>query len=182
MTTNEFFRLHPCTCTCMLSAIIMKFKLYLNAPVPCVTRGEIPSEFQCSIATLLSSTHQKPVLMIINRRKRTSVCKSILLGRKNKPWRTLKIISLLVFLNPHIKVSSTTPIHPSYHHVWLRHLPVGWQSKADPSSGPHTHSETNILCVVVKQPVQSVIFVQSGIELIGGAQVLNRQCRMHCKC
>ena len=47
-------------------------------PVSGVTAGVVPGELQCSVATFLLCSQQKPVLLTINRRKSSGVSKSIL--------------------------------------------------------------------------------------------------------
>ena len=85
--------------------------LYLDIPVSCITRGVVPIELQCSVTTLLLSTHYKPVLMFIHRRKRATVRKSILSFQEiiqfsapiqHLQWykRTSKPMPLLEFTHP----------------------------------------------------------------------------------
>ena len=51
---------------------------YFYVSVSGVTAGVVPGELQCSVATFLLCSQQEPVLMFINRRKRSGVSKSIL--------------------------------------------------------------------------------------------------------
>ena len=52
--------------------------IYHYVSISCVTTSVVPGELQCSVATFLLCSQQKPVLMIVNRRKRSAVSKSIL--------------------------------------------------------------------------------------------------------
>ena len=53
--------------------------------------------------------------------------------------------------------SSAATVHPSYDYVRPRHLPIGRQSEADPSRGPHAHGEGDVLRGPVEAPEESVV-------------------------
>ena len=66
-------------CTCVLYV----YNTYFNVSVLGITWGVVSGELQCSVAPFLLSTHQKPVLMQVNSRKRATTCKSILCTRNH---------------------------------------------------------------------------------------------------
>ena len=73
----------------------------------------------------------------------------------------------------HVKARVSPGVHPSNHHVRLRHLSVGRQSEADPSRGPHAHGESDVLRLDVKVPVERVVTsFQLGGEAVGLAEVV----------
>ena len=51
---------------------------HFNVSVSGVTAGVVPGELQCSVATFLLCIQEKPILLIIDRRKRSAFSKSIL--------------------------------------------------------------------------------------------------------
>ena len=71
-----------------------------------------------------------------------------------------------------MKLWAASVLHPSYHHVWLWHLSVRGESKADPSSGPHAHGEADILSGSVKAPEESVVRTEFLTEAVRETEVV----------
>ena len=65
-------------------------------------------------------------------------------------------------------VSLSIAVHPSNDNVAVGHLSVRRQSEADPSRGLNTYSESNVLLLSIKAPVELVVstLIQNHIEAV----------------